>query len=280
MTQFIIIRQEHLEAIPATVGRSLRQAAAVLLEYFKNQRRVWLTFNLPQLYDLLLGQWGRETIRKAAELLSEIGLVERRHHRINGRAWQYRLVEEKEVTVTQDDATVTPDEVTVTPDEVTSIYIDPYIDPISDPTTDPGPVVEEKIECQKEEFDQACAEIREIPCTPRIALNEVVRKEIKANWQNLNGAIAYLKHAVKTWDGRKAYNWTGVLITALRKGQTPPDFSREKEEIPAAPEGFLEWCDQEPGVKLAWYSRPLSEWVAIYDSGLQRPWFEAMGVEI
>lgn len=275
MTQFIIIRQEHLELIPAEYGRSLRQAAAALLEYFKNQREGWLTFNLPQLCETLLYQWGRETIRKAAELLDELGLIKRRHHRINGRAWQYQYLDQKSVTVTSESVTVAPESVTATPERVTSLY-----DPFLDQQQDPEPADEQEVGISEEEFNQACTKIREIRCTPAIDLNEAVRKEVRASWQNLEKAIAYLKHCLRTWDGRRQYNWTGVLIKALREGQSPPDFCREKQisQIPVPPDGLEDWViERLDTVKDFFFSSVNSCWMVVYFSGHQQPAVEAMG---
>lgn len=286
--KFIQIREEYLNLIPSSVGKATKSAAAALLNYFNNQREGWLTFNLNQLCQTLLDQWGRETIRKAAQVLAELGLIERQHHRMNGRAWQYRLPQKEvtaalhKVSVTSDSVTVASNEVSVTQIEVLSIYKDPLENPLKNHQQDPTPAAAEKFEIEEEGI-LAIKEIREIECTPRIQINQQVKEVIAKNPENVDKAIALVKQAVQTWQVDENFNWTGLLVKALKVGLEPftPAAATQNELIqPESPLGFKEWCEFNPSIKTAWYSQPFGEWVAVYQSGLQRPWYEAMGVSL
>jgi len=271
MNKFIQIREEYLNLIPSSVGRATRSAAAALLNYFNNQREGWLTFNLSQLCTTLLDQWGRETIRKAAQVLDELGLIERQHHRMNGRAWQYRITQ-KEVTAAPDKVSVTSNDVTVTQNDVASIYKDP----LENQQQDPAAAI-------KFDFSEEIAEIEQINCSPKIQINFQVQEAIARNPENVDNAIALVKQAVQTWEVDNKFNWTGLLVKALKVGLEPftPAAAATQNELtqPESPLGFEEWCEFNPLVKAAWYSKPFGEWVAVYQSGLQRPWYEAMGVQ-
>jgi hypothetical protein len=290
--KFIQIREEYLNLIPASVGKATRSAAAALLNYFNHQREGWLTFNLSQLCTTLLDQWGRETIRKAAQVLSELGLIERQHHRMNGRAWQYRAtaaVPQKVATVAPDKVSVTLTQVTVASNKVAvtqkdavSIYKDPLENPLENHQQHPA-VASAAAEIEVKEIKVlAIKEIQEIECTPKIQINQQVKEAIQKNPENVEKAIALVKQAVQTWQVDNNFNWTGLLVKALKVGLEPYSAAAATQnelKEPSSPSGFKEWCEFNPLVKTAWYSQPFGEWVAVYQSGLQRPWYEAMGVQ-
>lgn len=146
------------------------------------------------------------------------------------------------------------------------------------PPTPPKAVVGEKEEKYVPTPEELCAaerELRECRINPAAVMREVLRQ-----FANFKGAIARTKEAQsQPW----CTNPTGVFRKALRLGLGPdsPNFSRDSsDEIPEPPAGFIDWCKQQSEIKTAWYSRPISEWVAIYKTGVQRPWHEVMGVKI
>ncbi len=288
---FVIIRKDFLDLLPGRNSDSVKQCAAALLNFFRNQRQGWLTINIPQFSEILFEQWGKEAIRKALELLSDEALIERKHHRLNGRAWQYRLPQRIKVmpaVIDPDEATIAPDEdsdasdegndaskeESVTPSRATSIYKDPLENHFSDQQQDPAAASTVDLEIQIKEIEKIC-------CTPNIEIAPVV-EAMKKNPENVAGAIAYTKNCIRTWDGRRQFNWTGVLIKAIRAAQTVPAVitnQNDNNSVPPAPEGFAKWAEASSSIKTIFYSTLRSEWVAIYQSGLQRPWYEAMGVQ-
>lgn len=258
MTQFLVIRADLLELIPNEVGSACRQAASALLNFFKNQRTGWLTLNLTQLHDTLLKQWGKETVRRAAEVLADCGLIERKHHRMNGRAWQYRA------TVTPTSVTTAPDTATVTLSDVTSIYKDPLENPQQDP-----PVVEEFLKIDSEEIEQAKIEIKSISINP-----DAVMREVLKNFANFQGAIALTKKAIA--DG-SAKNPTGLLLWSLKSGikaDFPGGDSLEKSRlvISEKPPEIANWVKLNG--KDYFYSSLNNEWRVVLKNGVQKPWSE------
>lgn len=278
---FVIIRKDFLDMLPGRNSDSIKQCAAALLNFFRNQRPGWLTINIPQFQEILFEQWGKEAIRKALELLADEGLIERRHHRLNGRAWQYRLpcqIRKMEQVADPEEATINPDEEqvalseeSVTSSKATSIYKDPLKDQQQDP-----------IAAVEFDFCEEIAEIEQINCSPKIQINQQVKEVIAKNPENVEKAIALVRQAVKTWNVDDKFNWTGLLVKAIKTGLepfTPAAATQNELTQPESPLGFKEWCESNPLVKTAWYSQPFGEWVAIYHSSLQRPWYEAMGVQ-
>jgi hypothetical protein len=256
MTHFLVIRQDLLELIDSKIGKACKQAAAALLNFFKHQRSGWLTLNLTQLQETLLHQWGRETIRKAAAALANCGLIERKHHRMNGRAWQYRA------TVTPEKVTTTPDAATVTSDSAASIYKDPLKDPQQNPCA-----ARENLQIDREEIEQAKVEIE------ALRINPAVMREVLKNFANFKGAIARTKQAINdNW----CKNPTGLLLSSLKSGAQPEQkdipHSLEKAALLDIPTGLVEWVNE--NAKDYFYSSIHNEWRVVYKNGTQQAWSE------
>ena len=252
---FIIIHRDLLSLIPGREGSSLKACAAALLNYFKNQRDGWLTLNLDQLQEVVMHQWGRETVRKAAQLLANEQLIERKHHRMNGRAWMYRF--SKKVTVAPTSDAVTPVEASVTPDNVTSIYKDPLKNPQQDPSDDV-----EKISC--EELKEAEQEIKKLRINPG-----VIRRELLKNFANFKGAVAAVK---QSQDAGWVKNPAGLLIKFLREGNFPP--APEKFEIPIEPETIADYCQSHPEIRDYFFSSVDQAYKIVFQNGSQKLWSE------
>ncbi|MBD2771195.1 hypothetical protein [Iningainema tapete] len=141
------------------------RCAAELLNFFRNQREGWFTITIDELVETFLGQWGRHAIRKALELLHELRLIDRRHHRLNARAWQYQyLGSERQSQSSWDDepTTVVHEPTTVVHEPTTTIYIDPILDPVNlDPPQQQVAVGEEKLLEQEPDWDAVAQQSQE-----------------------------------------------------------------------------------------------------------------------
>lgn len=286
---FVILRKDFLDMLPGRNTDSHKQCAAALLNYFRNQRRGWLTINIPQFQEILFEQWGKEAIRKALEILADEGLVERRHHRMNGRSWQYRLPERIQKMEKVDD----PDEVTdnfeeelprwdeevVAPDEVSSIYKDP----LKDPTQDPSAAVEKKVLVEEKKIEPKQTEVDLIeskPSSQEIAEAETeirqlrinpnaIRRELLKNFANFKGAVTEYK---KIQAVKEVKNPAGLLITLLRVDQS--SVAPQKFEIPALPEAIATFCQSRPEIRDYFFSSIDQAYKIVFRNGSQKLWSE------
>lgn len=268
---FVILRKDFLDMLPGRNTDSHKQCAAALLNFFRNQREGWLTINIQQFQDILFDQWGKNTICKALEMLCSEGYIERKHHRMNGRAWQYRTVKaikqmpkvedpetlvreasrredsKKELryqaTVEFEEELTAPDTQSVAPEEATSIYKDP----LKDQQQDPAAAV-------KIDFLEKIQEIEQIEVTPKISVNFQVKEAIAKNPKNLDKAIAYVKEAVKSWQVRSEFNWAGLLVKAIKTGLEPvsPAAEIQKFTIPESPSFLEQWCRENNARQCIW----------------------------
>ena len=89
--------------------------------------------------------------------------------------------------------------------------------------------VEEEIdEPTDEEVGIACTQIRAL--SPEIVINQTVRSAVRIGWANVPAALAYITEAIRTWKVKPDFNWTGLVVKALknsallveRNAQPPP----------------------------------------------------------
>lgn len=122
-----------------------------------------------------------------------------------------------------------------------------------------------------EELNNALNQLKQCHVNPN-----AVRRELLKQFANFQGAITRTKEALSQgW----CNNPTGVFKKALKLGLSPDSQvlrEEKKNTCPPVPAGFEEWCKAHPEVKTAWYSEPFGEWVAVFETGLQRPWHEVM----
>ncbi len=85
----------------------------------------------------------------------------------------------------------------------------------------------------QQELRDVYDELRQIKCTPGFQLNERVQRTVVQYWQNVPGAIAYLKEALRTW--KRVDCPEAVFVAACKNGKKP-----EKMVVSA---GFNEWYD-------------------------------------
>ncbi|MBD2302578.1 MULTISPECIES: hypothetical protein [Nostocales] len=62
-------------------------------------------------------------------------------------------------------------------------------------------------------------QLRKIPCTPQFRLNTEIQRTAKRYWENVPGAIAYLKEALRTWKEVKSPE--AVFVAACKEGRKP-----------------------------------------------------------
>lgn len=296
---FVILYQDLLNLIPHTATKNTRMCAAALLNYFKNQKVRWHTITIAQLQEKLLGQYGKDCVAKATALLAEAGLVERQHHRLNPRAWQYKCVcdvkqlkKERDyqpsnfvttvATATQPQPLVAQPQLAV--DQIqeavaeiqSNIYIkDPLEDPLKDHQQDPAPAAAEKFEIEEEGI-LTIKEIREIECTPRIQINQQVKEAIAKNPENVEKAVALVKQAVQTWEVGNKFNWTGLLVKALKLGLEPftPAAATQKFEIPVVPSDLEQWCRENNARQYIWSDLEKAFKIQLFDGS----WIDASSI--
>ena len=280
MSEFITIRQSNLELFPSDASRNTRLCAAALLEYFKyqfRQRKNWFTITIAELRERLLEQFGKDAISKACSLLDELGLVVRRHHRLNPRAWQYKYVATNSATVVETSATV----VETSP----NIYI--YRSNTQDPTLiDPPQGGAEEIFEEGEEVAEQTEEVEEIseerknevsryigefPSRDQSSAPEVLGEKMPENLQqkldkagievdervreaiashHLSQSLAAAQHCIDTADSIKSPKSVFLFQISRQPAESlgtrfpvisAADFAQENS---AAPEGFWEQCRQ------------------------------------
>ncbi|MCP6758462.1 MAG: hypothetical protein NHB32_06745 [Fischerella sp. CENA71] len=63
---------------------------------------------------------------------------------------------------------------------------------------------EKPVQPSHQEVQGVLQQLREIPCTPQFRLNAEIQRTLQRCWENVPGAIAYLKEALRTWRGIKS----------------------------------------------------------------------------
>ncbi|MBW4558767.1 MAG: hypothetical protein KME59_23175 [Trichormus sp. ATA11-4-KO1] len=95
--------------------------------------------------------------------------------------------------------------------------------------------VEKTSQPTQEEVQQVLQQLREIPCTPRLRLNSEIQRTVKRFWENVPGAIAYLKEALRTWKGIKSPE--AVFVAACKEGRKP-----EAQQAKSTTITWFEWA--------------------------------------
>lgn len=93
-TQFLLQRIEDLKFLYCLeshkIGNSSRLAMATLMNYFRNQKHDrWHSITITGLTKLFANCFSDEVIRVSCQLLTDLGIIKRRRHCLNPRAWQY-----------------------------------------------------------------------------------------------------------------------------------------------------------------------------------------------
>ncbi|BCL39947.1 hypothetical protein [Nostoc sp. MS1] len=97
---------------------------------------------------------------------------------------------------------------------------------------------EKSVQPSQQEVQEVLQQLREIPCTPQFRLNGEIQRTVKRYWENVPGAIAYLKEAVRTWKGVKSPE--AVFVAACREGRKP-----EAQQVKSAVKDWFEWARKE-----------------------------------
>jgi hypothetical protein len=87
-----------------------------------------------------------------------------------------------------------------------------------------------------QEVEKAVRQLQEVKCTPALEFNQCVLTALANHPDAVDDAIAYLEECVRTWSahGGRQYNWTGVLVKALKEGQKPR-FPFRSAAVPTSP---------------------------------------------
>ncbi|WP_414543898.1 hypothetical protein [Nostoc sp. CCY0012] len=96
---------------------------------------------------------------------------------------------------------------------------------------------EKSVQPSQQEVQLVLQQLREIPCTPQFRLNSEIQRTIKRCWENVPGAIAYLKEALRTWKGIKSPE--AVFVAACKEGRKP-----ESAQVKSAMKDWFEWARQ------------------------------------
>ncbi|BCL39806.1 hypothetical protein [Nostoc sp. MS1] len=108
-------------------------------------------------------------------------------------------------------------------------------DSSNDDYTEP---VEKSVQPSHQEVQDVLQQLREIPCTPQFRLNGEIQRTVKRYWENVPGAIAYLKEAVRTWKGIKSPE--AVFVAACKEGRKP-----ESAQVKSGAIAWFEWARQQ-----------------------------------
>lgn len=95
--------------------------------------------------------------------------------------------------------------------------------------------VEKSVQPSNQEVQEVLQQLREIPCTPQFRLNAEIQRTVRRCWDNVPGAIAYLKEAVRTWKGIKSPE--AVFVAACKEGRKPEAQQAKSEAI-----AWFEWA--------------------------------------
>ncbi len=79
----------------------------------------------------------------------------------------------------------------------------------------------------------------EIPaCTPQFRLNAEIQRTVRQCWENVSGAIADLKEAIRTWKGIKSPE--AVFVAACKEGR-----KSESAQAKSGVSVWFEWARKE-----------------------------------
>jgi hypothetical protein len=98
--------------------------------------------------------------------------------------------------------------------------------------------VEKTSQPSQEEVQQVLQQLREISCTPQFRLNSEIQRTVKRYWDNVPGAIAYLKEALRIWKGIKSPE--AVFVAACKEGRKP-----EVTQVVSDTIAWFEWARKE-----------------------------------
>ncbi|MBE9053937.1 HTH domain-containing protein [Nostocales cyanobacterium LEGE 11386] len=96
---------------------------------------------------------------------------------------------------------------------------------------------EKSVRPSQQEVQEVLQQLREIPCTQQFRLNGEIQRTVKRYWENVPGAIAYLKEALRTWKGVKSPE--AVFVAACKEGRKP-----ESAQVKSAVKEWFEWARQ------------------------------------
>ncbi|MBD2459300.1 hypothetical protein H6G80_35385 [Nostoc sp. FACHB-87] len=94
---------------------------------------------------------------------------------------------------------------------------------------------EKSIQPSNQEVQEVLQQLREIPCTPQFRLNAEIQRTVRRCWENVPGAIAYLKEAIRTWKGIKSPE--AVFVAACKEGRKP-----EAQQVKSGVVAWFEWA--------------------------------------
>jgi hypothetical protein len=138
-------------------------------------------------------------------------------------------VEEEQVTSTSHKEEFNQPTVTLCVDEPLQI------DSSNETITHEGQSSADDEKPSREEIGAICNELRQIPCTPAFRLSPEMMTVINKHWQNVPGAIAYLKEALRTW--KRVDSPEAVFVGACKNGKKP-----EKMIIPNNQKQWFDWA--------------------------------------
>lgn len=78
----------------------------------------------------------------------------------------------------------------------------------------------------REELREVYKKLRELPCTPIFRLNNQIQNVVNSHWNNVQGAIAYVKEAIRTW--KKVDSPEAVFVKACKEGRKPNNWGKPK----------------------------------------------------
>ncbi|WP_242049330.1 hypothetical protein [Aulosira sp. FACHB-615] len=94
---------------------------------------------------------------------------------------------------------------------------------------------EKSIQPSNQEVQEVLQQLRKIPCTPQFRLNAEIQRTVRRCWDNVPGAIAYLKEAIRTWKGIKSPE--AVFLAACKEGRKP-ESAQAKSDVVA----WFDWA--------------------------------------
>ncbi|MBD2302570.1 MULTISPECIES: hypothetical protein [Nostocales] len=97
---------------------------------------------------------------------------------------------------------------------------------------------EKSVQPSQQEVQDVLQQLREIPCTLHFRLNGEIQRTVKRYWENVPGAIAYLKEALRNWKGVKSPE--AVFVAACKEGRKP-----ESTQVQSAVKEWFEWARRE-----------------------------------
>ena len=74
-----------------------------------------------------------------------------------------------------------------------------------------------------------------ISCTPQFRLNAEIQRTVRRCWENVPGAIAYFKEAIRTWTRIKSPE--AVFVAACKEGRKP-----ESAQVKSGVKDWFDWA--------------------------------------